>query len=301
MGKAKTGGGHWHPPKGVPNLQQLLTEAVAAAAAEDPDLPANIAKITPKINKSIERFKDDPRLTVKCSSTAAKAIVEEFVEMVMGHIAGACYDSAGNPKPWYTRICSSPDLLQCLLLIVLSAFEKAKIFSRVLKPSVIKYIEEGLFKFNEEERVRLAIEQAVSVSGVSESYQKKCIQAITKGYDEAHFAAPYGTTTNDSAELAVLQDFVKGWITSFVSKAWDVLESGLPSGGDRDSQIASTSVLFQNLLNPDVACMPHEIASEVTNVLGGLPASPWPYVDECCKSVFTELDAVRPAKKPKLV
>ena len=49
--------------------------------------------------------------------------------------------------------------------------------------------------------------------------------------------APYGTTSNESPELAVLQDFVKGWMSDFIGKGWDVLENGL-SDGSKDAQVS---------------------------------------------------------------
>merc|ERR1712113_1250041 len=99
---------------------------------------------------------------------------------------------------------------------------------RTLAPMLPKYIEEALFRYAEEERVTKAMFDAVVASGVKDNMQKKASQHLAKAYDTAHIKAPYGSTTADSAELGMLQDFVKGWMAEFITIAkQDVLTYGI--------------------------------------------------------------------------
>lgn len=280
------------PERGIPGLAQALSEAFAPIADEEPEVLEIVRKSQSKLNRVAEKYKEDERLKQKVSPTSAKALVEEFVEHSMGIISAAAYE-----KPWFSKVSFS----NVLLMMVLHTFQGSKIFYRVLKPQVVKYIEEGFFKWQEEERITACIAQAVAVSGITASFQDKARKALAKGYDEAHFNAPYGSTTNDSPELAVLQDFVKGWMTEFVAKGWDVLENGLGGEGetDRSRMVSVLATLFQNLLDPNVACMPSDIATEVSNVLGGLPASPWPFVDEAAAAVYAQAEAAAQPKAKK--
>merc|ERR1712039_722364 len=168
------------------------------------------------------------------------------------------------------------------LSIVLDTFENAKIFNRTLAPSVTKHVEEGLYKWQEEERITKAIWDSLIAVGVPESHRKKANKHLLQAYDEAH----YGSTPADSEEMSILQDFVKGWMLEFCGKAWDVIESGM-GAGDRDSQVGFVASLFQTLCDPGVNCLPYEI----TNSLGGLPQAPWHYITECAGQVIDELSA----------
>jgi len=301
-GKAKGKGG-WGGQKqqwGVPDLQSSLAEALAPAAAQDPacsleEITKNMQK---KIQKMSEKYKKDDRLPHKSGATAARLLVEEFVEHAMGSIESCCYDPSGSLWPWYHTI----DFKNPLLLIVLHTFENAKIFARTLKPQLIKYIEDGHFKYMEEQRIEKTIKDVVDLSGIKEDYKKKAIQHLNKSFDEAHMSAPYGGTTNECPELAVLQDFVKGWLISFVEKAaWDVLEDGIIENS-RESQVSNVTVLFQNLLDPTVAIVPADIASEIVNSsAGALPPSPWGFIDEATIEAFQHYDANnQPGKKRKM-
>merc|ERR1712039_78245 len=98
--------------------------------------------------------------------------------------------------------------------------------NRTLAPMIERYISEGLFKFAEEERVQKAIFAAVVSAGVKETHHKKACTHLQKAYDDAHIKAPYGTTAAETAELSMLQDFVKGWMAEFINRGWDILENG---------------------------------------------------------------------------
>lgn len=292
-GKDKGKGKAWQPPQeqGIPGLNNALHEALTGLATQGEDISELVKKIIGKVNKICEKYSKDERATTKATVTQAKALIEEFVEHVMGNIHGICWG-----KEWFPTISWT----QPLLMMVLYTFQNGKVFHRTLKPKLITFIDGGIFKWQEEERVQAAMAQAILVCGINESHQKKAAKCLTKAYDDAHFKAPYGSTSNDSPELAVLQDFVKGWMAEFVGGCqWDVLENGLADTSE-DIQIATISTLFQNLMDPNIACMPYEIATEITNVLGGLPASPWPYVDQAAQQVFAEHKAANPPKRQKI-
>merc|ERR1712190_210327 len=103
--------------------------------------------------------------------------------------------------------------------------------------------------------------------------------------DEAHFRAPYGSHIAATQELGMLQDFVKGWITEFVERAWDVLFHGIGAGNaSRDEQLLFLTIVFQSLASPERACLPHDLVSLIPNP----PANPWPFVAEAAHAVLVE-------------
>merc|ERR1712187_12651 len=134
--------------------------------------------------------------------------------------------------------------------------------------------------------VNKAMFDAVVASGVKENMQKKASQHLAKAYDKAHINAPYGSTTADTAELGMLQDFVKGWMTEFLTLAsWDVMKYGIETSGGKPSkgdQILFMTVLFQNLTDARNAALPHEL----TSLIETPPPSPWAFIAETADSVF---------------
>merc|ERR1712032_32158 len=149
--------------------------------------------------------------------------------------------------------------------------------------------EEGLFKYAEEERITKAMWDAVVASGVKESHQKKASQHLAKAYDVAHLKAPYGSTTADSAEIGMLQDFVKGWMMEFCTIGADVLKYGVGDGAGNPSkgeQILFLTILFQNLTDARNAALPHEL----TSLIETPPPSPWAFIAECSEKVFTDIE-----------
>merc|ERR1712187_219887 len=143
---------------------------------------------------------------------------------------------------------------------------------------VERFVEEAVFKFFEEERIQKAVRDALELSGVKESHLKKATKALAEAYDDAHFNAPYGTTQGATAALSLLQDFVKGWMTGFLKAAWKVLDDGTPhSGGGKEGGILFTTVLFQNLTDSKMQCLPHDITSLLENPIPARGRS-WPSV-----------------------
>merc|ERR1712070_644906 len=106
------------------------------------------------------------------------------------------------------------------------------IFTRTLKTDIIQFVDSGLTAWSEEDRITKAMWNAIEGAGVHESHRKKASNHMAKGYDDAHFNAPFGSPQNDSLsmEVATLQDFVKGWMTVFGQKAYNVLENGTDDG-----------------------------------------------------------------------
>merc|ERR550525_1550986 len=86
----------------------------------------------------------------------------------------------------------------------------------------------------------------------------------------------------------MLQDFVKGWMTEFVTRSWDVLQHGVGSGNgsSRDEKVLFVTVLFQLLTDATNACLPHAL----TSLIGTPPPSPWPFIAETSEAVFAEID-----------
>jgi len=282
-GKDAWGGQQQQQQWGIPGLQDALHQAVSTVADSDPELGEILKKMQQKINKLADKYAKDERISHKGTASQAKVLVEEFVESIMNQISGCCYE-----KPWFLQV----NFTNPLLLIVLHILSASKIFARTLKPQLIKYIEDGFFKWQEEERVTKAIFDVIELSGIPENMRKKANQHLMKAYDDAHMKAPFGSTTNESPELAVLQDFVKGWMAEFVGRAaWDVLD-GL-TDNSKESQVSQVTVLFQNLLDPSVAVIPADIATEVmSSSVGALPASPWNFIDVTASEVFAELEAM---------
>lgn len=277
---------------GVPGLTQALIEVLNPIQIQEPTPVADLAnKIHTKVKKICDKYQTDERCKERATATTAQGIIEEFVECIMGTLHTTCYE-----KPWFTQVSFTSPLLMCAIY----TFSEAKIFTRTLKPQLVKHIENANFKWQEEQRVTAAIWDTVVISGILESHQKKANAHLTKSYDDAHFKAPYGSTTAASPEIGVLQDFVKGWMSEFLGRAWDVLESGLVDTS-RESQVATVTGLYQTLMDPNVACIPYEIAAEITNAGGTLPAAPWAFIEEAAAEAFIEMEqaAAGPKKKMK--
>merc|ERR1740121_903202 len=207
---------------GVPGFGQALAEAVmpvghtgAFNADEVEDIKNKLGK---KILKAASKFSTDERLQETCTGLQARAIVEEYVDHSAGAVSQAFYD-----KPWLEKVnLAAPLLASCL-----HTFAGAKIWTRTLAPMLPKYIEEALFRYAEEERITKAMFDAVVGSGVKESHHKKAATHLANTYSIAHIKAPYGATSADSAEIGMLQDFVKGWMMEFIDYASDVLSWGI--------------------------------------------------------------------------
>lgn len=271
---------------GIPGFGEALTEAVApitqAALIFDPSQMNEVEdikyKVGSKILKAAKKFTGDERLLSAGTAMQARTITEEFVDWSAGAVSQAFFD-----KPWLEKV----NLAAPLLAACLHTFGGAKIFTRTLAPMLPKYVEEALFRYAEEERVNKAMFDAVVAAGVSDNMQKKAASHLAKAYDKAHIKAPFGSTTADSAELGMLQDFVKGWMSQFCTVARDVLTQGIGDGKpQRGDQILFLTVLFQNLTDARNAALPHELTSLIVTP----PPSPWSFIAETAEEVFTEVE-----------
>jgi len=257
---------------GIQGLEESLAEALLPFADEEPNADDIIKKIEPKVRKVADKFSKDERATQRGTATQAKSLIEELVEALMSSISGTCYE-----KSWFSRA----DFTQPMVIVVLHTFSQAKIFTRTLAPDIVKHVQEGIYKWQEEERITKSMWDAVVAVGVPSGHQKKANQHLMKSYDDAHFKSPYGSSPSDSEELSVLQDFVKGWMSEFIGRGWDVFENGM-GATTKDAQIIFMTQLFQHLCDPGVNCLPYGI----TTALGGLPSAPWEFIAEAASLVI---------------
>jgi hypothetical protein len=259
---------------GLDGFNQSLTEALAPYQAEETEwtLDDMIKRCQQRISKVSSKFYKDDRMHTKATNTQAKGLIEEFVEAVMQTLQQGC-----QGKDWFPNV----DFTKVLMFATMYTFGKAKCFTRVLAPMIEKFIEEGVYKWQEEERIQKCMWDAVELSGVQDAFKKKTLQHLTKSYDEAYLKSPYGSCTGETPEVSLLMDFLTGWITDFVGRAWDVLERGV-GAGSKDEQILFVASLYQSLCDPTVMCVPFEIHQSMES----LPANPWDFIGKTVEQVF---------------
>merc|ERR1719189_82048 len=238
-------------------------------------------KVGSKITKASKKFASDERTTQRGTSTQAKVLIEEFTDACMCAVSSAFYD-----RPWFRKANLSGPLLAAALY----TFSGAKVFTRTLAPMLELFVQEGLFKWAEEERIDQGIRTALELAGVQESFRKKAAKHLQTSFDEAHMKAPYGTTAAETTEMCMLQDFVKGWMKDFVGRAYDIMAHGIGNGkASRDEHVLFITVLFQHLTSPENACLP----SDLTALIENPPPCPWPFIAECAEAIFTEKDVAQ--------
>ena len=90
-----------------------------------------------------------------------------------------------------------------------------------------RYVEEALFMFREEDRFYRCMFEVLGAAGLSdETYKKEANNHMVTAFEEAHTNSSDGTMVAASPEVAMLHEFIRGWMTEFVTRSWDVLESG---------------------------------------------------------------------------
>jgi hypothetical protein len=269
-----------------PGLLEAMKETIAPVAHLEEKWSEQeiVQKMVVYVTKAADTFAKDDRLSKRGSPVQAQAVVEEFVETAMASICQGCQERA-----WVT----TATFANPLCLVADQIFKNAKLFARMLAPMLHKYVEDAIFRFREEQRITNAIWETVENSGLSDKYYKKCNQHLNKVYDDCHISSQFGASLAVTPELGLLQDFVKGWMSDFVGRAWDVLENGV---GARDEQVNFVINLFQTLCHPDRCCLPHDL----TAGLGELqPPASWPFIAETAMMVFAELDNPAPKKQKK--
>jgi hypothetical protein len=263
-------------PYDIPGFQEALLDAMnsAGVTAEETDMDATILKITNACGKQSHKFFNDPRCQKRMPPAECRAFIGEFVETVMSVVSSALYD-----KSWIEKLSWNGPLL----MLSFSTFEGGKCFNRTLKTEIIQYVDDGLLTWSEEERMQKAMWNALDAAGIGETQKKKAGAHLQKAYDDAHWSSPFGESQSDSLggpELATLQDFVKGWMTIFLGKAWSALENSCEGTG---AQVQALTVIFQKLLDPEAPCLPFHLQTTV-------PAGEWPFIADCAASCMAEAE-----------
>jgi len=283
------------PPEDA--LSVKIREALEPVAGMDATWSCEemCARVSKYLWKSVTKYSKDERLRQKGSPVQAQAFLEEFVDSAMGSISAACYD-----KAWFTEANFALPLHEAALGIC----KGQKLFCRVLSPCLQRYVEEGLFRFREEERIQKGFYEAIAGTGLPESFHKKASTHLQKAYDEAHTTAPFGSTVDslEDPSMRLLKDFVVGWMRDFIGRSYDIRENGV--GPESDQQMIFVTALFQQLVGPDLRCLPIELVSEFgkPETAAFLPDAGWSFVAEQTELIFAEIEAqlaARPAKIPR--
>jgi len=278
-GKGKDKGKEGPPAEaGIPGLTEALMEALVPVAHldNDWDIDEMVKRVHNYFSKAAKKYEDNEAAAARGSSVQAQSLIEEFVSTALGGVGQACHE-----KAWFTEA----DFSGALMVTAMYTFRGGKLFSRTLGPVLKRYVDDGVFRYREEERIQKAMWDAISISGLNESYQKRAAKHIQVAYDEAHMAAPYGSTTASSPEMGLVQDFVKSWMTEFVNRSWDVLENGVVGG--KDEQFAFLTTLFQYLTDPDRSCLPHDLTAQLESP----PPESWGFIGELAMKIFTDMEA----------
>mmetsp|Transcript_17254 Transcript_17254/g.49279 ORF Transcript_17254/g.49279 Transcript_17254/m.49279 type:complete len:361 (-) Transcript_17254:84-1166(-) len=273
---------------GIPGFDDALTEALLPYVHQhlNCDLEEIKSKVAQKIVKAAQKLATDERLSQRGTATQAKGFIEEFVDSAMHALSAGLYD-----RPWFDKV----NFAGPFLAVTLFSFAGTKIFARTLAPMVERVVESSLFNWREEERIQKAMWDAIATCGVKESHRKKASTHLARSYDEAHLRAPYGSSTADTPEMGLLQDFIRGWMADFVGRSWDLLENGISGGNITvQEQVAFVTVLFQSLTDAGNACLPHELTAQIS----APPPSPWPFIAQCAEGVFAAALSAEP-RAPK--
>jgi len=286
QGKGGKGKGKEAAPEaaGIPGLTEALMEALAPVAHMDSswDIDEMVKRVHSYFTKAAKKYEGEERAASRGSSIQAQALIEEFVSTALGAVGAACYE-----KVWF----SQADFSGALMVTAMYTFRGGKLFCRTLGPVLKRYVDDGVFRYREEERIQKAMWDAVSISGLNEGHQKKAAKYLQVAYDDSHMSAPYGSTTASSPEMGLVQDFVKSWMTEFVNKAWDVLENGVVGG--KDEQFAFLTTLFQYLTDPERSCLPHDLTAQLETP----PPESWGFIGELAMKIFTDMEEA--ANRPK--
>jgi len=265
------------PASMIDGLSQAMKEAFAVINEVEPETDSDeiVRKLTPRMLKVVKKYQEDDRTGERMTATGAEMMIEEFVDSVMNVVTSVYWE-----ETWVLQV----DMSKPLVMMTKSAFKAAKIFTRTISPFVDQFAVAAFERWLEEERLQKAMWAATAASGVSEPLQKKMNAHLSKAFDDAHAKAPYGTYTGSAPELNMLQDFVQGWMQEFAHSAWRELQA--TQGASKDEQVFFLTVLFQNLVEPQSACVPPQIKESLKEI----PASPWPFIAECAEGIVTQAE-----------
>lgn len=297
-------GTSWGGTKSEPSVGEQ-TLAVAIREAMEPIVPLEdtwtldemCSKVSKYLSKATNKFWKDERLSHRGHPAHAQAVVADFVDCVMGAMSNALWE-----KAWFIEVNLSVPIFEALMSIC----KNTKCFCRVLLPCVLQYVEEGIVRFREEDRVGGVFTAVVAGSGLDLVHQKKCAGFLSASYDEAFTTAPFGSFPTEDPSTQLLKDFVLGWVRAFVGRGYHLLENVVSP--EKDQQMLFVTALFQQVVGPELRCLPIEIVQEFgkPDSIGILPDASWPFVAEAVEAVFAEIDeqvaaaAVRPPKPAKI-
>lgn len=273
---------------GITGMCAVTTKALAPVAHMDPEwtLEEMAWKVCGYIGKTAAKFwgGEDDKYTSRCTVAKGQAYIEEFVEACLYAVSAGCAE-----KPWFNE-CNLTDIL---FHATMGTFQNSqtRFMCRTLRPVIQKTVDDAVARFREEERVQKGLWEAVVISGLPEAFQKSAAKHLQNSYDRSHMAAPYGTTTGDTPEIGLVQDFVKGWMEEFCGRAWSVLNEGVSD--DKEEQYAFMTTLFQHLTDPEQCCLPFELVSQP----GAMPPENWAFVADTAMALLKGDDDDQPKAK----
>jgi hypothetical protein len=223
---------------------------------------------------STKWYKEDERHKENGTAMQAQALLEEFVEKLMGALAGYCH-----ARPWFFEIYLS----EAIALAAIKTFKKGNLFKRTVAPIIVTHVDEAIFRYREEERHARVMWDAIQAVGISQSHQKKANKHLTTSFEAAHISAKYGVSASITPELGMVQDFVQAWMSEFAGRAWDVLENGIPHSS-KEQQVTVVTLLFQYLCDPNHTCLPHDLTVSLEHP----PPANWDFVAQAAILLFSQ-------------
>jgi len=271
---------------GPPGLTDAITEALQPHAhlLKEQSLEEFTESIQRLIVKGGKRGANDERTQQRGSSAEAQAVIDDFVAGTLTAMTNANYDN----KEWLAEV----DWTSAFVAQAKYTFGGTKLVVRTLQPALRKFIEDAIFRHKEEERITKVFEEALTLTGLSETYVKRAQKNLDYSYNEAHMAAPYGSTGAATPELGLVQDFVKHWMTEFAARSWDILEQGV-EGVPEDRYHFMTN-LFTYMCDPNRSLLPQDVVSQ----LEAPPPENWPFIQEQAMASLKELEE-NPHKRRK--
>jgi len=268
------------PGVGIAGLKQAVERNITPLAHLEDKWPVEemVNKVCMGIFKTASKwYKEDHRGKEQGTVVQAQALVEEFVEKVMGSLSTACYD-----RPWFVVA----NLAEPIAVAAVDTFKGCKLFHRTVAPIILTYTEETVFRCREEERISLVMWGAAEVVGLPKDYQKRTNKHLQTSYEHAHVSAQAGGSFAETPELGAVQDFVVAWMRDFAKRAYDIIQLGAPPD-DVDGQIRFMTTLFHHLTDPAHSCIPHEL----TQALENLPPAHWPFINEVAIVIYVNPNA----------
>jgi hypothetical protein len=240
----------------IPGLTDALTAALRPVAHMDYGwgLEEMVKRVQSYFTKAAKRYEADARVHTRGTAVEAQALIEEFVGSALHGVHSACYE-----KAWF----DAADFSGALMVAIMHTFKGGKVLCRTLGPMLKRYVDDAIFRYKEEERLLRMTWEALVVSGLDESCHKRASKNLLASFDEAHMSAHYGRFISQSAELGVVQAFIRFWMDDFASKSWDMLETGLRGG--KEDHLAFLTNVFCYMIDPE-RCVIHQDIMAQANI-----------------------------------